>query len=315
MDSIFMHQDGYLKKNEIDALILFANRWKQLQMTKLYQHNKINGVEIRLAFNSIPNSIELFDNFLKDENDEYIRSFLAIFRLFSLDNDHFSLRYMKKELFSEDTGMLYSQFPNEAKMFLSKAQELNMFLDAPPVINININDYKFENNGDLIWNYIYGGIIHSNSEKLDKFYAFNLYRNEGKRYITYRIYRADIIIILIVVLEILEQIINNVILPILDCNFRKLIDLSNKYKKENNISSALKKLDSAIYMCGRLEDNQKRLKLYQMKSELLKFNNDLVGSRDCENICKDIQEVLDKKVPDFSEYTKTFKIHSHYTQN
>jgi len=123
--------------------------------------------------------------------------------------DRFSLRYLGENFFKEDDGPLFILFPDEARQFNKLRKILNGYLNSTPQIKINRgfgeNSYSFESNWEIFQSFAYGGLIHSNWDKIKKYYAFNLRRKEGKNATIYPIYRGYIIGILLNITRFIES--------------------------------------------------------------------------------------------------------------
>ena len=109
---------------------------------------------------------------------------MSILRLFLLDKDKFSLRYLGENYFNSDNGLLFQLFPKESVVFNNLRTALNNFLNSKPQSNVKRGfrdkEYSFESNLEILYNFAYGGLIHSNINKLDKYFAFNLHVNKAK---------------------------------------------------------------------------------------------------------------------------------------
>ena len=125
-------------KDQINSLILYHRKMDEIKRTRFYNFYKKNPVttSIRFKFDPLP-SVDIDHSELDDENDEFLRSFVAVMRLFTLDTDRFSLRYLGENFFKEDDGPLFILFPDEAKQFNELRKKLNDYLNSPPQIKIN----------------------------------------------------------------------------------------------------------------------------------------------------------------------------------
>ena len=103
--------------------------------------------------------------------------------------------------FNPDLGLLVQLFPNESIIFNNLRTALNDFLNSKPQLDLKRGfrdkEYSFESNLEMLYNFTYGGLIHSNIDKLEKYFVFNLNINEGQYAIMYPIYRSHIIFILL----------------------------------------------------------------------------------------------------------------------
>ncbi len=79
-----------VSKEQIDSLILYQRKVDEIKRTRFYNYYKNNSIATKIEFKFTPiTSIEIDHKELEDENDEYLRSFVAIMRLFTLDKDLF----------------------------------------------------------------------------------------------------------------------------------------------------------------------------------------------------------------------------------
>ncbi len=208
----------------VDSLLVFFRRIEELRKTRFFNFYKKNTSKVSIHFEVPTRQLEVKENELDDENDEFLRSFVAILRLFLLDIDKFSLRYLGENYFNPDNGLLFQLFPDESVIFNNLRSALNDFLNSKPQLYLKRGfrdkEYSFESNLEMIYNFAYGGLIHSNIDKLEKYYVFNLHINEGKNAILYPMYRNYIIFILLNIMSIIDQISTMVIENI----FHKILD-------------------------------------------------------------------------------------------
>jgi len=303
-------------KDQIDSLILYYRKMDEIKRTRFYNFYKENPVttSIRFKFNPLP-SVDIDSSDLDDENDEFLRSFVAVIRLFTLDSDRFSLKYLSENFFQEDDGPLFNLFPYEAKQFNKLRKELNDYLNSPPQIKINRifgeNSYSFDSNWEIFQSFAYGGLIHSNRDKIKKYYAFNLHPKEGKNVTIFPLYRGNIIWILLNITKftdlISERVISEIIRKVTDSN----IKVAERLIKENNLKEAWKKLENTRYILDHIEDNTGRLVVYKKLEDLSRIMNDQEKVKAYRNAYKDIKRVVDGLPPDFSDYKFSVDLKKH----
>ncbi|MBA7534533.1 hypothetical protein ES705_26781 [subsurface metagenome] len=303
-------------EDQIDSLILYYRKMDEIKRTRFYNFYKKNPVTTSIRFKSGPLlSIDIDQRELDDENDEFLRSFVAVIRLFTLDSDRFSLRYLGKNYFQEDDGPLFNLFPSEAKQFNELRKKFNDYLNSPPQIKIKgifgENSYSFESNWEIFQSFAYGGLIHSNWDKIKKYYAFNLHRNEGKNVTIFPLYRRNIIWILLNITSFIDIISERVINEIL----RKITDFNTKFAKrlikENNLINAWKRLENVRYILDHIEDNTSRLVVYKKLEDLSRLMNDQEKVKVYRNAYNDIKRVVDGVPPDFSDYKFSAELKKH----
>lgn len=302
-------------KEQIDSLILYR-KIDEIKRTRFYNFYKQNPIttSIRFKFDPLP-SVDIDHSELDDKNDEFLRSFVAVMRLFTLDIDRFSLRYLGENFFKKDEGALYILYPDEAKEFNELRNTPNDYLNSTPQIKINRifgdNSYSFESNWGMFQSFAYGGLIHSNWDKINKYYAFNLHPKEGKNATIYPLYRGYIIEILLNITRfidlILERIINVIIRKTIDSN----IELAERLIKENNLNEARKRLENARYILDHIEDNKGRLVVYKKLADLSRLMNNQEKEVVYKNAYKDIKRVIDGLPPDFSDYKFSAELKKH----
>ena len=98
-----------IDKKLVDSLLIFYMRVRELRRTKFYNYYKHHSGEVSVKYETITRNVKVRSNDLEDENDEFLRSFIAILRLFFLDRDKFSLRHLGGNYFNPD-GLLSQQF-------------------------------------------------------------------------------------------------------------------------------------------------------------------------------------------------------------
>ncbi len=267
-----------VSKEQIDSLILYQRKIDEIKRTKFYNFYKQNPIttSIRFKFDPIP-LMDIDHSELNDENDEFLRSFVAVIRLFTLDTDRFSLRYLGENFFKEEDGPLYILFPDEAKQFNELRKVLNDHLNSKPQIKINRvfgeNSYSFESNWEMFQSFAYGGLIHSNWDKIKKYYAFNLRPKEGKNAIIYPLYRGYIIGILLNITRFIDLILERVISVIIRKTIDSNIELAERLIKEKDLKEAWKRLENARYILDHIEDNKGRLVVYKKLADLSRLMN------------------------------------------
>ena len=303
-------------EDQIDSLIIYYRKMDEIKRTRFYNFYKKNPVTTSIRFKSDSLlSIDIDQRELDDENDEFLRSFVAVIRLFTLDSDRFSLKYLGENYFQEDDGPLFNLFPSEAKQFNELRKKLNDYLNSPPQIKIvgifGENSYSFESNWEIFQSFAYGGLIHSNRDKIKKYYAFNLHRNEGKNATIYPLYRGNIIWILLIITRFIdlisERVISEIIRKIIDSN----IKVAERSIKENVLKKAWKRLENARYILDHIEDNNGRLVVYKKLEELSRLLNDHGKAKTYRNAYNDIKRVVDGLPPDFSDYKFSAELKKH----
>lgn len=305
-----------VSKEQIDSLILYHRKTDEIKRTRFYNFYKKNPITTNIEFKFEPFlSIDIDHSELDDENDEFLRSFVAVMRLFTLDTDRFSLRYLGENFFKEDDGPLFKRFPKEAKQFNELRKKLNDYLNSLPRIQINRifgeNSYSFKSNWEIFQSFAYGGLIHTNWDKIRKYYAFNLHRNEGKNATIYPLYRGNVIDILLNITRFIdlisENVINKIIKKIIDSN----IEVAEQLIKGNDLKEVWKRLESARYILDHIEDNTGRLVVYKKLEELSRLMNDDEKVNAYKNAYKDIKRVVDGLPPDFSCYKFSAELKKH----
>ncbi len=249
-----------ISKELVDSLLIFFRRIEELRKTRFFSFYKNNTSQVSIQFNIPTRRLEVKENELDDENDEYLRSFVVIVRLFLLDFDKFSLRHLGENYFNPDQGLLFQLFPNESVIFNNLRTALNDFLNCKPQFilkrSFRNKEYSFESNLEMLYNFAYGGLIHNNIEKLETYFVFNLNVNEGKYAILYPMYRNYIIFILLNIMSIIDQIstvvIEKIIPKILDYHINK----ANEMFHSDTIKASTH-YHSALYIANLTEDNEK----------------------------------------------------------
>jgi len=305
-----------VNKEQIDSLILYHRKVEEIRRTRFYKFYTRNPIttNIEFKFNPLP-SLNIDHNELEDENDEFLRSFVAVMRLFTLDRDRFSLGYLGDHFFNEDDGALFNLYPNEAKLFNEQRENLKVYLKSKPRIQVNRifgeNSYSFESNWDMFQSFAYGGLIHSNRDKIQKYYAFNLHRDEGKNVVIYPLYRGNIILILLNMTKIIDYISKKVISKIIHIVADSYVKIAEKLIKDNDLEDGWKKLENARYILDYIEDNNGRLEVYKKLEEisLLMKDDDKVNAY--KNAYNDIKRVVDGLPPDFSDYKFSAELKKH----
>ncbi len=298
----------------IDSLLIFFRRVEELRRTRFFNFYKNNTSQVSFHIDFPTTNLELKGNELDDENDEYLRSFVAILRLFSLDLDKFSLRHLGENYFNLIQGILFKLFPNESVIFNNLRTELNNFLNRKPRYNIKRifrnEEYSFKSNLEMFNNFAYGGLIHSNREKLRKYFVFNLNVKEGKMAIIYPQYRFYIINILLTILSIIDQIstlvIEKIISKILDYHMDKGNELFHSDTNKANTH-----YNSALYIADRTEDYEKRTSLHKTLEEISYVLNDDSLAVAHKNKSIEIERAMKGLLPDFSEYKFSFDLKQH----
>jgi len=302
----------------VDSLLIFFRRVEELRKTKFFSFYKNNPSQVSHHFDIPTRRLEVKVNELDDENDEYLRSFVAILRLFSLDFDKFSLRHLGENYFNPAQGILFQLFPNESVIFNNLRTALNDFLNCKPQFNLKRSfrnkEYSFDSNLEMLNNFAYGGLIHSNREKLEKYFVFNLNVNEGKYAILHPQYRNYIIFILLYIMSIIDQIstvvIEKIISKILDYHINKANELFH-----SNTIKANTHYHSALYIANRTEDYEKRISLHKTLEEINYMLNDELVAVAHKNKANEIERAMKGLPPDFSEYNFSFDLRPHKNSN
>ncbi len=299
-----------IKEDLVDSLLIFYRRIEELRKTRFFSFYRNNISQISLQFNS-KKQFKIDTSDLEDKNDEFLRSFVAILRLFLLDIDKFSLRYLDENYFNSDSGLLYQLFRDESILFNKLRTALNNFLNSKPQVNIirsfRDKSYSFESNLEMLNDFAYGGLIHSNRDKLDRYFVFNLNVNEGKYAIVYPLYRNYVIHILLNIVSIINQISSFIVEKIISEILNYHISKGNEQFTTNAIK-ANTHYNSALYIANRLEDYKKRIILHKALVEInytLK-NEDLAKAH--ENKAADIKRAMEGLHPDFSDYKVSIDI-------
>lgn len=305
-----------ITKEQIDSLILYHRKMDEIKRTRFYNFYRKNSGTISIKFKLYPHPTVQIDNSeLDDENDEFLRSFVAVIRLFTLDTDHFSLRYLGENFFKEEDDPLYILYPDEAKQFNELRKILNDYLNSTPQIKLNRvfgdNSYSFESNWEMFQSFAYGGLIHSNWDKINKYYAFNLHPKEGKNATIYPIYRGYIIGILLKITRITDLIFERVINVVIRRTIESNMELAERLIKENNLKKAWKRLENARYILDYIEDNNGRLIVYKKLEDLSRLMNNQEKVQTYKNAYKDIKRVVDGLPPDFSDYKFSAELKRH----
>jgi hypothetical protein len=303
-----------IDKELVDSLLIFFRRIEELRKTRFFSFYKNNPSQVSHHFDFPTRHLEVKVNELDDENDEFLKSFVAILRLFLLDIDRFSLRYLGENYFKPDQGLLFQLFPNESRIFNNLRSALNDFLNSKPQLNLKRSfrdkEYSFESNLEMLYNFAYGGLIHSNIEKLEKYFAFNLNVNEGKNAILYSMYRNYIIFILLNIMSIIDQIstvvIEKIISKILDYHINKANELFHSDTIKANTH-----YNSALYIANRTEDYEKRISLHRTLEEISYMLNDDSLAVAHKNKANEIERAMKGLPPDFSEYNFSFDLRQH----
>lgn len=303
-------------KKQIDSLILYQRKVDEIKRTRFFNFYKKNPVSTNIKFKFKPFlCIDIDSSELDDENDEFLRSFVAVMRLFTLDTDRFSLRYLGENFFREDDGPLFKIFPNEAKQFNELIKKLNDYLNSPPQIQINRifgeKAYSFESNWEIFQSFAYGGLIHTNWDKQNKYYAFNLHCNEGKNATIYPLYRGNVIDILLKMTRFIDLISEKVISKIIKKTTDSNIKVAKRLIEENKLKEAWKRLENARYILDHIEDKTGRLVVYKRLEDLSRLMNDEEKVNVYKNAYKDIKRVVDGLPPDFSDYKFSVELKKH----
>lgn len=307
-----------ISKDLVDNLLIFFRRIEELRKTRFFRFYKNNTSQLSIQFNNPTRRLEVKENELDDENDEYLRSFVAILRLFLLDFDKFSLRHLGENYFNPDQGLLFQLFPNESVLFNNLRSALNDFLNSKPQLNLKRGfrdkEYSFVSNLEMLYNFAYGGLIHSNIEKIEKYFVFNLNVNEGKNVILYPMYRNYIIFILLNIMSIINQIstvvIEKIISKILDYHINKANGLFHLDAIKANTH-----YNSALYIANLTEDNEKRISLHKTLEEISYMLNDESLAVAHKNKAIEIERAMKGLPPDFSEYNFSFDLRQHKKKN
>ncbi|TFG25575.1 MAG: hypothetical protein EU529_00760 [Promethearchaeota archaeon] len=303
-----------IDKELVDSLLIFFRRIEELRKTRFYSYYKKNVSEVSIQFEGPTKQLEITENELDDENDEFLRSFVAILRLFLLDIDNFSLRYLAENYFNPDQGLLFQLFPNESNVFNNLRSALKDFLNSKPQLDLirgfRDKDYSFESNLEMLYNFAYGGLIHSNIDKLEKYFVFNLHVNEGKNAIFYPTYRNYIIFILLNILNIIDQISTNVIEKIISEVLNYHINKGNElYHTET--TKANTHYNSALYIANLTEDYENRILIHQVLEEISYILNDESLAKAHKNKAIEIERAMKGLPPDFSDYNFSFDLRPH----
>ncbi|TFG22036.1 MAG: hypothetical protein EU533_04735 [Promethearchaeota archaeon] len=83
-----------IDKDLVDSLLIFYRRIEELRKTRFFNYYKNNPSKVTLNFEIPSRKLEVEESEIDNKNDEFLRSFVAILRLFFLDMDKFSLRYL-----------------------------------------------------------------------------------------------------------------------------------------------------------------------------------------------------------------------------
>ena len=108
-----------------------------MRKTRFFSFYKNNTLEVSIQFEIPTRRVEVKENELDDEKHEFLKSFVTILRLFLLDIDRFSLRYLGENYFKPDQGLLFQLFPNESSIFNNLRSALNDFLNSNPQLNLS----------------------------------------------------------------------------------------------------------------------------------------------------------------------------------
>lgn len=128
-----------INKELVDSLLIFYRRIEELRKTRFFNYYNNNPLKVSIHFEIPTKQLEIKENELDDENDEFLRSFVAILRLFLLDMDNFSLRYLGENYFNSDIGILFQLFPKESGVFNNLRTFLNDFLNSKPQLKLKRN--------------------------------------------------------------------------------------------------------------------------------------------------------------------------------
>ena len=303
-----------INKELVDSILIFFRRVEELRKTRFFSFYKNNTSGLSIQFKIPTRSLEVKENELDDENDEYLRSFVAILRLFLLDFDKFSLRHLGENYFNPVQGLLFQLFPKESVIFNNLRTALNDFLNRKPQLNLKRGfrnqEYSFESNLELLYNFAYGGLIHSNIEKLEKYFVFNLNVNEGKNAIFYPMYRNYIIFILLNIMRIIDQISTVVIEKIISKTLDYHMNRANEIFHSDTIK-ANTHYHSALYIANLTEDNEKRISLHKTLEEINYMLNDDSQAVAHKNKANEIERAMEGLPPDFSEHKLSFDLRQH----
>lgn len=99
-----------INKELVDSLLVFFRRIEELCKTRFFSYYKKNISEVSIQFEIPTRKLEIKEHELDDENDEFLRSFVAILRLFLLDLDSFSLRHLGENYFNPDQDYYINYF-------------------------------------------------------------------------------------------------------------------------------------------------------------------------------------------------------------
>ena len=305
-----------INKEQMDSLILFYRRKEEIKRTRFYKYYNQHPVATSIRGNLNPFlTVKISDNLLEDENDEFLRSFVALMRLFTLDNDFFSLRYLGENFFKENDGQLFNLYPVESKLFNELRRQLNKYLNSPPNVKIthvySKNSYSFKTNREMFQSIAYGGLIHSNRDKIQKYYAFNLRPEEGKNALVYPLYRGYIIQILLFMTKVIDLISKKVIIVIIRKNINSLIKVTEELINKASYEEASSKLRTVLYILDHIEDNPGRFEIAKKLVNIYELMDDKEKANVYKNLGKDIKRVLDGLPPDFSDYEFSAKFDKH----
>lgn len=307
-----------INKELVDSLLIFFRRIEELRKTRFFSFYKNNSSGVSIQFEIPTKLVEVKEKELDDENDEFLKSFVAILRLFLLDIDRFSLRYLGENYFKPDQGLLFQLFPNESSIFNNLRSGLNDFLNSKPQLNLKRGfrdkEYSFESNLEMLYNFAYGGLIHSNIEKLEKYFVFNLNVNEGKNAILYPMYRNYIIFILLNIMSIIDQISTLVIEKINSKMLDYHINKANGLFHSDTIK-ANTHYNSALYIANLIEDSDKRIALHKKLEEISKLLNDESLAEAHKNKAIEIERAMRGILPEFSDYNFSFDLRQHKKTN
>ena len=299
-----------IKQELVDSLLIFFRRIEELRRTRFFSFYRSNTSQVSLQFNN-KRQFKISASELEDENDEFLRSFVAILRLFLLNIDKFSLQHLGENYFNPNQGLLYQLFPVESTLFNKLRSNLKDFLNSKPQLNITRSflnkDYSFKSNLEILNNFAYGGLIHSNPDKLEKYFVFNLNVNEGQYAIVYQMYRNYIIYILLYIVSIINQISNIVIEKVISEILTYHIGKGNEYFN-TNIKKANTHYNSALYIANRLEDYKNRIILHKTLAEINYALKDETLAKNHEIKAAEIKRVMEGLPPDFSDYNVSIDI-------
>ncbi|MFX0102837.1 MAG: hypothetical protein ACFFCS_24930 [Candidatus Hodarchaeota archaeon] len=302
-----MEDTALIKTEELDALLIYLRMVRILKETRFYQYYRQNPRTItnQINYEKGPNFTQEVKE-LHDENEEFTRSFVATLRLFTIDNDQFSIGYLGDNLFNDENGSLFNSFSHESKIFNKARIVLNEYFRARTSINLTrIIDgvtYTFDSNWEILQNYLYGGLIHINRDKRAKYNAFNLHKDEGKNVILYNYYIQVVNEILVKLMGTLDFIAVKVIMPII----KKIIEYNDQkvrhYEEKTHLENQRRFLHNNLYIYHYLEDNVHRIEYHQKLIPIYLALNREVMAQNHENKIKDIQRSMEGLPPDFSKY-------------